>query len=81
MEEEQKEKGLRIPTDGTYGTGPTAEVTIITKVGDREQKETYTFPFALISQEALMAYNNLNLILGFEIKKMGKPNPLKDLGL
>lgn len=75
MEEQQ------IQLDGSFGTGPDCEVTIITKDGDKEFSKTYTFPYTLVDEKVLMAYNRLNLILGYEIIKKGRPSPLKELGL
>lgn len=73
-----------IPLDGSYGAGPLAELTIITKVPDTDQnkRETYQLPYFLIDIPRLMRMNDANLILGFELVKGDKtPSGLKELGL
>jgi hypothetical protein len=79
---DQNEERERITLDGSYGAGPIAELTIITKTdGERSKRETFQFPFMLIDWGKLAAINNLNLIQGYEIIKNEKPSALKDLGL
>jgi hypothetical protein len=76
-------KHIQIPLDGSYGAGPRAEVTIITKAenGDR-RRETFEVPYFLIDIPCLMKLNAVNLILGFEIIKGDQtPSGLKDLGI
>ena len=70
-----------IPLDGSYGSGPVSELTIITKSGDGEKREVFTFPYVLIDFAKLTVLNNLNLILGYSIVKSERPSALKDLGL
>lgn len=83
MEHEQNGV-IHIPLDGSYGAGPLAEVTIITKVPDstNNRRETYQVPYFLIDIPRLMRLNDANLILGFEVVKGEKtPSGLKELGL
>jgi len=73
-----------IPLDGSYGAGPLAEVTIITKMPDTNQqkRETFNIPFFLIDIPRLLRLNDANLILGFSVVKGEKtPSGLKELGL
>lgn len=73
-----------IPLDGSYGAGPLAEVTIITKVPEstNNKRETYQIPYFLIDIPRLMRMNDANLILGFEVVKGDNtPSGLKELGL
>ena len=76
------EEKRQIILDGSYGCGPVAELTIITRAGEgREKEETYTVPFALINMDVLNAFNHLHLILGYKVLKIDKPSNLKELGL
>jgi hypothetical protein len=73
---------VRIPLDGSYGCGPVAELTLVTRTEDgREKEETFTIPYHLIDTKKLQAFCDINLILGFRVVKSGRPSPLKDLGL
>lgn len=75
---------ISIPLDGSYGAGPLAEVTIITKVPEstNNRRETYAIPYFLIDIPRLMRLNDNNFILGFEVVKGEKtPSGLKELGL
>ena len=72
---------IKIPLDGSYGTGTVSELTIYTKEGDNVKEETFTVPYHIIDMGKLVAFNNLHLILGFKILKQDKPSPLKELGL
>lgn len=87
MENDQNEQNphmIHIPLDGSYGAGPLAEVTIITKVPDstNNKRETYQIPYFLIDVPRLMRLNDNNFILGFEVVKGEKtPSGLKELGL
>lgn len=83
-DQEKQQHRIFIPLDGTYGAGPLAEVTVITKVPDTDQRkrETYEVPYFLIDIPRLMRMNDMNMILGFEIVKGEKtPSGLKELGL
>lgn len=80
MTEDQEPR--RIMLDGSYGCGPVAELTIITRAGEgKEKEETYTVPFLLINMDALNVMNQVHLILGYKIIKVEKPSTLKDFGL
>jgi hypothetical protein len=73
-----------IPLDGSYGAGPLADITVITKVPDSDKlkRETYQIPYFLLDIPRMMRMNDANLILGFEIVKGEKtPSGLKELGL
>jgi hypothetical protein len=72
----------RIPTDGSYGAGPNAELTIYTKNPDGgRREETFTVPYYTIDFAKLVLLDSLHLILGYSVCKMEKPDRLKDLGL
>jgi hypothetical protein len=80
--EEQQEGMTRIPLDGTYGAGPTAELTIVTKVGDQQREETFTVPYMLIDKKMLQGMCDINFILGYRVVKTERILPgLKELGL
>lgn len=74
---------VQIPLDGSYGAGPLAEVTVITKTPDGgRRRETFKVPYFMIDIPALMKLNGLNLILGFElVKGEATPSALKEYGL
>lgn len=75
---------LRIPLDGTYGAGPEAELTIITKTEDGRMKETsYTIPYLCLDMTRIQRFSDVNLIAGFKIVKFnGKATAgLRELGL
>lgn len=75
---------IQIPLDGSYGAGPEAEVTIITKVPDSSslKRQTFSIPYFMVDIPRLMKLNEMNFILGFEIIKGEKtPSQLKELGL
>ena len=74
---------IQIPLDGSYGAGPLAELTIITKAEDGgRRRETFQVPYFLIDIPGLMKLNAVNLILGFElVKGENTPSALKDLGI
>lgn len=81
---EQPVPHIQIPLDGSYGAGPTADVTIITKAGENgeRRREQFQIPYFLIDIPGLLKLNGLNLILGFEIVKGDRtPSALKDLGI
>jgi hypothetical protein len=78
MDEKQ---GQGLPLDGSYGCGTLAELTIVTRKGDREQEETFTIPYVLINFGALLAVNSMNLIAGYKVVKQGDVNHLRELGL
>lgn len=79
---------IQIPLDGSYGAGPLAEVTIITKITEpnpdagRLRRDTYEVPFFLIDENRLMKMSNMNLIVGYQIIKGDRtPSALKEMGL
>jgi hypothetical protein len=76
-------KHIQIPLDGSYGAGPRAEVTVITKdENGGRRRETFEIPYFLIDLPCLLKLNAVNLILGFEIVKGDQtPSGLKDLGI
>jgi hypothetical protein len=79
-----EQQRMIIPLDGSYGTGPLAELTIITRIPETGQlkRETYSIPYFMIDIPRLMRLNDANLILGFELVKGDKtPSGLKELGL
>ncbi len=80
----QQEGRMVIPLDGSYGCGPTCELTIITRIPETSQlrEETYEVPYWLIHSSRLQAMNDMNFIAGYRIVKGEKTPPaLKDLGL
>jgi hypothetical protein len=81
-EQEPKERQFMIPLDGSYGTGPQAEITIYTNTDNGNMKEEiFVFPYALINRTALEQFNTAHLIAGYRILKVAKPSPLSELGL
>ena len=72
-----------IRLDGSYGGGPVAELTIITRTeGGGQREETFQVPYYLVDTKRLQAFNDVNLILGFKLVKGDKTPPgLKELGL
>jgi hypothetical protein len=76
-------KHIQIPLDGSYGAGPRAQVTIITKSEDGgHRRETFEIPYFLIDLPCLLKLNSVNLILGFEVIKGDQtPSGLKALGI
>ena len=82
MDENNQERQITIPLDGSYGTGPQAEITIYTNTSDGNMKEeVFVFPYALINRTALEQFNTAHLIAGYRILKVSKPSPLSELGL
>jgi hypothetical protein len=82
--EQDNESGLvRIPLDGTFGAGPDAEITIVTKTEDGKQRESiYTVPYLCLNLERIQRLCDMNLILGYRIVKGdSRPTGLKELGL
>jgi hypothetical protein len=68
--ENEREPKEILKLDGSYGTGETALLTIITKnevEGDCE--ETYQFPYGLIDFDGLNKHMHLKLIAGFRIER------------
>jgi hypothetical protein len=83
-EQQLPEGVVRIPLDGTFGSGVMAEVKVYTRVSaesDALREETFKFPYAFIDQAKLVGYNTMHLIAGFAIIKTEKPNVLRELGL
>lgn len=86
MSEDNNQEGNRlvIPLDGSYGCGPTCELTIITRIPETGQlrEETYEVPYWLVHTMRLQSMNDMNFIAGFKVVKGDKTPPaLKDLGL
>ena len=84
MSDEQEQGKYVIPLDGSYGAGPTCELSIITKIPEtgQLQESTYEIPYWLIHTTRLQSMNDLNFIVGYKIVKGDKTPPaLKDLGL
>lgn len=81
--QQEQPKGFVIPLDGTYGCGPTCELSIITKTAEGGVQEVaYEVPYWLIHTARLQAMNDMNFIKGFRIVKGEQTPPaLKDLGL
>ena len=83
-ENEQLPEGMvRIPLDGTYGAGPDAELTIVTKGEDGQNVEkTYVVPYLALDMPRVLQMCNINFILGFKVVKSEAKTPgLKELGL
>jgi len=80
---EQEQGIVRIPLDGSYGAGPDAEVTIVTKTEDGKRREAvYTIPYLCIDEKKLQNMCAMNLILGYSVIKSASRAPeLKELGL
>ena len=74
---------LQIPLDGSYGGGPIAELTIITRTeGGGQKEETFQVPYVMIDTKRLQTFNDINLILGYKlVKSTMTPHGLKELGL
>jgi hypothetical protein len=74
---------IQIPLDGSYGGGPIAELTIITRTeGGGQKEETFQVPYFMIDTKRLQFFNDANLILGYKLVKGEKTPPgLKELGL
>jgi len=72
-----------IRLDGSYGPGPQAELTITTKTEGGEQTVAYTVPYCLIDKKALQFMSDMNLIVGYGIKKQpdARLAALRELGL
>lgn len=82
MDENENQEVRRIPTDGSYGAGPLAELTIYTKnpEGGRRE-ETFTVPYLLLDFNKLVTLDALHLIMGYAVCKVDRPDRLKELGL
>jgi hypothetical protein len=83
MSEPNNEGRVEIRLDGSYGGGPIAELTLITKTdGGGQKEETFQVPFFMVDMKRLQAFNDVNLILGYKIVKGERTPPgLKELGL
>jgi len=79
---EQPQQHL-IRLDGSFGPGPLAELTITTKTEGGDQTVAYTVPYVLIDKKALQFMSDLNLIVGYGIKKQpdARLAALRELGL
>ena len=80
---EQPDGKVLIRLDGSFGPGPMAELTITTKTEGGEQTVAYTVPYVLIDKKAIQSMSDMNLIVGFGIKKQpdARLAALRDLGL
>ena len=80
---EQPDGKVLIRLDGSFGPGPMAELTITTKTEGGEQTVAYTGPYVLIDKKALQSMSDMNLIVGFGIKKQpdARLAALRELGL
>ena len=80
---EQPDGKVLIRLDGSFGPGPMAELTITTKTEGGEQTVAYTVPYVLIDKKALQSMSDMNLIVGFGIKKQpdARLAALRELGL
>lgn len=83
MNEPNEDGIVRIPLDGTYGAGPDAELTIVTKGEEGQQiQKTYTIPYLAVDTKRLQQMNDINFILDYSlIKTEAKAMGLKELGL
>ncbi len=81
MDEEQQPRS--IPLDGSFGVGPDAELTIITKAEDGRQREvSYQVPYHLLDLARLQRFSDINLVLGYKIVKAeSRAAGLKELGI
>lgn len=72
-----------IRLDGSFGPGPQAELTITTKTEGGEQTVAYTVPYCLIDKKALQFMSDVNLIVGYGVKKQpdARLTALRELGL
>jgi len=80
---EQPDGKVLIRLDGSFGPGPMAELTITTKTEGGEQTVAYTVPYILIDKKALQFMNDMNLVVGFGVKKQpdARLAALRELGL
>lgn len=80
---EQPDGKVLIRLDGSFGPGPMAELTITTKTEGGEQTVAYTVPYVLIDKKAIQSMSDMNLIVGFGIKKQpdARLAALRELGL
>ena len=81
---EQPQDGkVLIRLDGSFGPGPLAELTIATKTEGGDQTVAYTVPYVLIDKKTLQVMSDLNLIVGYGIKKQpdARLAALRELGL
>lgn len=80
---EQPDGKVLIRLDGSFGPGPMAELAITTKTEGGEQTVAYTVPYVLIDKKALQFLSDMNLIVGFGVKKQpdARLAALRELGL
>lgn len=82
MDENTQDNVRRIPTDGSYGAGTLAELTIYTKNSEGgRREETFTIPYLVIDFGKLVALDAMHLIMGYAVCKVDRPDRMKDLGL
>lgn len=81
--EQLPEGVVRIPLDGTFGAGPDAELTIVTKGEDGQNVEKiYIVPYLAIDLIRIQKMSDINFILGYKVVKSEARTPgLKELGL
>lgn len=75
---------VRIALDGSYGAGPDAEFTIVTKAEDGRQIETsYTVPYYCLDLPRIQKMSDMNFILGFRLVQSASQSAagLRELGL
>lgn len=80
---EQQQPTNLIRLDGSHGPGPLSELTITTKTDGGDQTIAYTVPYCLIDKKALQFMSDINLIVGYGIKKQpdARLAALRELGL
>ena len=83
MAEQEGDGMVRIPLDGTYGAGPDAELVIVTKAENGQQREAaYSVPYLCLDMARIQRLCDMNFILGFRVvKSEAKSAGLKELGL
>jgi hypothetical protein len=80
----QQQGFIQIRLDGSYGPGPMAELTITTKTETGgETSVQFTIPYLLIDMKRLQYMSDINLIVGYGVKKQPEARlaGLRELGL
>ncbi len=76
---------VTIPLNGTFGAGPSADLTVITAIPDTDQvrEETFKVPYVLIDTVKLQRMCDMNFLLGYKVVKDPEKSvsALKGLGL
>lgn len=80
---EQQQGPVQIRLDGSFGPGPMAELTIITKKEGGEEVVKYAIPYLLIDTKRLQFMSDMNFIVGYGIAKQpdARLAALRELGL